>query len=54
MTELFGFSIKIRSSKKIIDPDPVCLERMDPDQVNIRPESKAILLFLHIFTSDFE
>ena len=26
--------------EKIIDPDPVCSERLDPDPVNIRPDSK--------------
>ena len=26
--------------KKIIDPDPVCLERLDPDPVNIRTDPK--------------
>ena len=30
-----GFSLG-----KCMDPDPVCPERLDPDPVNIRPDTK--------------
>ena len=33
----------IRSRDKIMDPDPVCPERLDPEPVNIRPYPKPCL-----------
>ena len=36
-----------------MDPDPVCSKRLDPDPVNIRPDSKPCTAYITLHLLDF-